>query len=99
MSEKKIELMDFWAEWCGPCQMMKPTMEEFEQAHPEIKVRKVNIDEEEELAEKFGVSSIPCLVLLEDGEEVKRNVGVLPLKKLEKFGNKLLELYIYQSQN
>ena len=85
MSEKKIELMDFWAEWCGPCQMMKPTMEEFEQAHPEIKVRKVNIDEEEELAEKFGVSSIPCLVLLEDGEEVKRNVGVLPLKKLEKF--------------
>ena len=85
MSEKKIELMDFWAEWCGPCQMMKPTMEEFEQAHPEIKVRKVNIDEEEELAEKFGVSSIPCLVLLEDGEEVKRNVGVMPLKKLEKF--------------
>ncbi|MBR2831075.1 thioredoxin [Candidatus Saccharibacteria bacterium] len=85
MDEQKIELMDFWAEWCGPCQMMKPTMEEFEQAHPEIIITKVNIDEEEELAEKYEVSSIPCLVLLKDGEEIKRNVGILSLKKLEKF--------------
>lgn len=82
---EKVEILDFWAEWCGPCQMMKPTMEEFEKAHPEVKVTAVNIDEEEELAEKYGVSSIPCLVLLKDGEEVKRKVGVMPLKKLEKF--------------
>lgn len=80
-----MELLDFYADWCGPCQMMKPTMEEFEKSHPEMKVTSVNIDEEEELAEKYGVSSIPCLVLLKDGEEVKRNVGVMPLKKLEKF--------------
>lgn len=80
-----MEILDFWAEWCGPCQMMKPTMEEFEKTHPEVKVTAVNIDEEEELAEKYGVSSIPCLVLLKDGEEVKRTVGVMPLKKLEKF--------------
>lgn len=85
MSERNIELMDFWAEWCGPCKMMAPTMEEFEQDHPEIKITKVNIDENEELAEKYEVSSIPCLVLLEDGKEVKRNVGVMSLKKLEKF--------------
>ena len=79
-----MEILDFYADWCGPCQMMKPTMEEFEKLHPEIKVTAVNIDEEEELAEKYGVSSIPCVVVLKDGEEVKREVGVLSLKKLEK---------------
>ena len=79
-----MEILDFYADWCGPCQMMKPTMEEFEKVHPEIKVTAVNIDEEEELAEKYGVSSIPCIVALKDGEEVKREVGVVSLKKLEK---------------
>lgn len=82
--EKKMEILDFWAEWCGPCQMMKPIMEEFEGAHPEIKVTKVNIDEEEELAEKYEVSSIPCLVVVKNGEEVKRVVGMQSAKKLEK---------------
>ena len=80
-----MELLDFYADWCGPCQMLKPTVEEFEKAHPEVKVTSINIDEEEELADKYGVSSIPCLVVLKDGEEVKREVGVMPLKKLEKF--------------
>lgn len=80
-----MELLDFYADWCGPCQMMKPTIEEFEKAHPEVKVRSINIDEEEELAEEYGISSIPCLVILKDGEEVKREVGVMPLKKLEKY--------------
>ena len=79
-----MELLDFYADWCGPCQMMKPTMEEFEKVHPEIKVTKVNIDEQEELADKYGVSSIPCVVVLKDGEEVKREVGVVSLKKLER---------------
>lgn len=82
--EKKMEILDFWAEWCGPCQMMKPIMEEFEGAHPEIKVTKVNIDEEEELAEKYEVSSVPCLVVVKNGEEVKRVVGMQSAKKLEK---------------
>lgn len=80
-----MELLDFYADWCGPCQMLKPTIEEFEKAHPEVKVTSINIDDEEELADKYGVSSIPCLVVLKDGEEVKREVGVMPLKKLEKF--------------
>lgn len=80
-----MELLDFYADWCGPCQMLKPTIEEFEKAHPEVKVTPINIDEEEELAEKYGVSSIPCLVVLKDGDEIKREVGVMPLKKLEKF--------------
>ncbi|MBQ6414273.1 thioredoxin [Candidatus Saccharibacteria bacterium] len=79
-----MEILDFYADWCGPCQMMKPTMEEFEKAHPEIQVTAVNIDEQEELAEKYEVSSIPCIVVLKDGEEVRRAVGVQSLKKLEK---------------
>ena len=79
-----MELIDFYADWCGPCQMMKPVLEQFEAEHPELKVTRVNIDEEEELAEKYGVSTIPCFVVLKDGEEVAREVGVMPAKKLEK---------------
>ena len=84
-----MELLDFYADWCGPCQMLKPILEEFEKAHPELKITRVNIDEEEELAEKYGVSGIPCLVFLKDGEEVAREVGVMPLKKLEKVYEKI----------
>ncbi|MBQ3453048.1 thioredoxin family protein [Candidatus Saccharibacteria bacterium] len=79
-----MEILDFYADWCGPCQMMKPVVEEFKNAHPEVKVVVINIDENEEQAEKFGVSTIPCFVVMKDGEEVAREVGVMPLKKLEK---------------
>ena len=79
-----MELLDFYADWCGPCQMMKLTVEEFKELHPEIKVTAVNIDDEEELAEKYNVVTIPCLVVLKDGEEIKRAEGVQSLKKLEK---------------
>lgn len=79
-----MEILDFYADWCGPCRMMKPIMKEFEKAHPEIKVTTINADENEEMTEKYEVSSIPCVVVLKDGEEVKRAVGVLSLKKLEK---------------
>lgn len=79
-----MELIDFYADWCGPCQMMKPVVEEFAANHPEIKVTSINIDDEEELAEKYEVSTIPCFVVLKDGEEIRREVGVLSPKKLEK---------------
>lgn len=79
-----MEILDFYADWCGPCQMLKPIMEEFKKAHPEIKVTEVNIDKEEELIEKYGVVGIPCLVVLKDGKEVKREAGNLSLKKIEK---------------
>ena len=79
-----MEILDFYAEWCGPCQMMKPTVEEFKELHPEIKVTAANIDDEEELAEKYNVATIPCLVVLKDGEEIKRAEGAQSLKKLEK---------------
>ncbi len=79
-----MEILDFYADWCGPCQMMKPTVEEFKELHPEIKVTAVNIDDEEELADKYNAATIPCLVVLKDGEEIKRAEGVQSLKKLEK---------------
>ncbi len=79
-----MELLDFYADWCGPCQMMKPVVEEFISSHPEIKVTAINIDDEEELAEKYEVSTIPCFVVLKDGVEVRREVGVISPKKLEK---------------
>lgn len=81
---KGAVLVDFNADWCGPCKMMAPVVEEFSAKHPEVKVVSVNIDDEGELAEKFEVASIPCLVLFRDGEEVTRKVGVTPMKKLEK---------------
>ena len=79
-----MEILDFYADWCGPCQMMKPVMEELEEKHPEAKIRRINIDDEGEIAEKYSVSGIPCIVFVKDGKEVDRVVGVTSLKKLEK---------------
>ncbi len=77
-------LIDFNADWCGPCQMMKPILTEFADKHDDIAVIGVNIDENPDLAARYQVSGIPCLVVMEDGEEINRGVGVHPLKKLEK---------------
>ncbi len=79
-----LVLLDFYADWCGPCQMMKPVVEEFKDTHPEVKVMPINIDVEDGLAEKYGVSTIPCLVLLKDEQEMVREIGAMSLKKLEK---------------
>ena len=77
-------LVDFNASWCGPCQMMAPIIEEFAKGHKEYKVVSVDIDEEDALATKYEVSSIPCLVTFKDGKEVSRKIGVQSAKKLEK---------------
>lgn len=75
-SDKKV-LADFNADWCGPCRMLKPIIEEFAETNDEIKVVSINIDDEDELSEKYNVSSIPCLVIFDKGKEVKRNVGLI----------------------
>ena len=81
-SEKKV-LVDFNATWCGPCKMMGPIIEELSEEMKDIKFVSVDVDDEDELAETYGVSSIPCLVLFEDGKEVSRNVGFMPKDELE----------------
>ncbi len=77
-------LIDFWAPWCGPCQMMGPVFEELSTGYEgKIKFAKVNTDEESELAGQFGISGIPCLILAEKGEEKNRIVGFLPKDALK----------------
>ena len=81
-------LIDFWATWCGPCKMIAPAIEQIAKEYEgSIKVGKINVDEEGELAMKYSVSSIPTLVLFEDGIETKREVGFMPKANIEAMFN------------
>ena len=83
MQKEIILLVDFWATWCGPCRMVGPVVAEIaEEYEGKVKVGKVDVDEEDELAERFGVQSIPTIILFKNGEEAARQVGFAPKAKL-----------------
>lgn len=77
-SSNKTVLLDFYADWCGPCRMVSPTVDEIAEENPQYLVGKINVDSEPELAETFGVSSIPTLIVMKQGKIVRQSVGAKP---------------------
>ena len=82
LAQKKAVCVYFWASWCGPCRMLAPVIDQLAAEQTDVKVCKVNIDEEPGLAQRFGVMSIPTVVLFENGQEKNRSVGLVPKEKL-----------------
>jgi len=81
---KNKVLVDFYATWCGPCKMLSPVLEQVAE-EVDIDIVKVDVDANSDLAKEYGVMSIPCLILFEDGKEIKRNLGFIPKDKIKEF--------------
>ena len=85
LNSKVPVLVDFNADWCGPCRMVRPVLDELANESDDYKIVSVNVDDEDELAAKYSVSSIPCMVLMKDGNEVSRSIGLKPKSELKEF--------------
>ena len=83
LKSEKIVLVDFYADWCGPCQMMSPIIEKIAEENKDIVVGKVNVDEEEDLAVRYNVMSIPTFIVIKNGEEVNRIIGAVSKSEIE----------------
>ncbi len=82
MGSDKPVILDFWASWCGPCQMIAPILSEIAEERDDIKVGKVNVDEEMKLAMKFGISSIPTIIVIKNGKATAQSVGYIPKEQI-----------------
>lgn len=71
-------IVDFWASWCGPCRMLAPILDQVASERPDVKIAKINVDEQMELASRFGIVSIPTLIVFKDGQPVNKSMGVKP---------------------
>jgi thioredoxin 1 len=80
-----LVLVDCWAEWCGPCRMVAPVLEELAGEMPDVSIRKLNVDENQSTAQRLGIQSIPTLLLYKDGKLVDKMIGALPKPQIKKF--------------
>ena len=84
LEHKGTVLIDFWADWCGPCRMLSPIVDEVAAENPGIKVGKINVDEQQELSAQFGIMSIPTLLVFKDGKKISESIGLIPKEQIEK---------------
>lgn len=83
LNSDKMVLIDFYAEWCGPCKMLAPTIEELAKENENIKIAKINVDDEKDLALEYQIMSIPTVVAIKNGQEIDRSIGLVSKSKLE----------------